>query len=80
MGEVHDLYISEIYGHGAVKKTTFSCQHNYGLQYSDGNPPHGGVNAGQVRENRDSGQISGYRIDDCCSARSTIDSRRCSSV
>jgi len=38
VGEVHDLYISEIYGHGAVKNTTFSCQHNYGLQYSDGNP------------------------------------------
>jgi len=39
-------------------------------QYSDVDSPNGGVecNAGRVGKNRDSRPISGYRIDDSCSA------------
>jgi len=46
-------------------------------QYSDGDPPNGGVECRWGRH-IDSGRICGYRIDECCSARSTIDGHRCS--
>jgi len=38
-------------------------------QYSDEDPQTGASNAGGVDKNRDSQRISGYRIDDCYSAK-----------
>jgi len=47
--------------------------------YSDGDPLTGASNAG-VSKNRDSRRISGYRIDDRCSAINNCDGRPCRSV
>jgi len=41
-------------------------------------PLMGASNAGGVVENRDCRRISGYGIDDCCSANDNCDGRPCS--
>ena len=67
-----------------LKKFSPSCSGSHTIlvfpyqtswQYSDGDPPNGGVECRWGRH-IDSGRICGYRIDECCSARSTIDGRR----
>jgi len=47
-------------------------------QYSDGDPLMGALSAGGLRKNRDSGRISGYRIDDWRSANNNRDRPPCS--
>ena len=58
----------------------FRTKRETSRQYSDGEPPNGGVECRWGRHKSRFWTNSWLSIDDCCSARSTIDGRRCNSV